>query len=127
MFALTNGVAWFEIGSDQPDAAEKFYGELFSWQFSKVLDITHDYRAIKAPGQSIVGALVAAGGDIPTYATFGVIVDDVHAICRRAEEAGGRVAVQPVTYGPSGMTFAYLADPSGNLFGISSLPDGADV
>ena len=126
MVALTNGVAWFEISSDKPDSAENFYGELFSWQFSKVPGITADYRGIKAPGQSIVGALVSAGAETPTYATFGVIVDDVEATCRRAKEVGGSVVVEPVTYGPHGMTYAYLADPSGNLFGISSLPDGAD-
>lgn len=125
MFALTNGVAWFEISADNPEAAEKFYGDLFDWQFSKIAEVSNDYRAIKAPGQSIAGALVAAGGAIPTYATFGIIVEDVEATCRQAEAAGGKVLVQPSAYGPAGMTFAYLADPSGNLLGISSVPEGA--
>lgn len=124
MFALTNGVAWFEISADHPEEAEKFYSELFNWQFNKIAEAS-GYRSIKAPGQSIAGALVSAGGDVPTYATFGVIVEDVHATCAAAEAAGGKVLVQPSSTGPTGMTFAYLADPSGNLLGISSLPEGA--
>ena len=26
-----NGVAWFEIGTDDPAGAEKFYGDIFGW------------------------------------------------------------------------------------------------
>jgi uncharacterized protein len=29
-----NGIGWFEIGTDQPAAAEKFYGEVFGWAFA---------------------------------------------------------------------------------------------
>jgi predicted enzyme related to lactoylglutathione lyase len=127
MFALTNGVAWFEISAEQPTAAEKFYGDLFNWQFTKVPDAGNDYRAITMPGQSIAGALVAAGGDVPSYATFGVIVEDVEATCSQATAAGGKVVVKPAVNGQTGMTFAYLADPSGNLLGISSLPEGTEI
>jgi len=26
-----NGIAWFEIGTDDPSGAEKFYGDVFGW------------------------------------------------------------------------------------------------
>ena len=28
-----NGIGWFEIATDQPAAAERFYGDVFGWTF----------------------------------------------------------------------------------------------
>jgi predicted enzyme related to lactoylglutathione lyase len=30
----TDTVAWFEVATDAPDAAQQFYGELFGWTFA---------------------------------------------------------------------------------------------
>jgi predicted enzyme related to lactoylglutathione lyase len=122
MFALMNGVAWFEISADRPEAAELFYSTLFGWQFSAAAGARESYRIVSVPGQSIGGGLFAPDGDIPNYAIFGIVVDDVEATCRRAEAAGGKVLMEPKLDPPTGVTFAYLADPSGNLFGISGPP-----
>jgi predicted enzyme related to lactoylglutathione lyase len=122
MFALMNGVAWFEISADRPAAAELFYSTLFGWQFSAAKGARESYRVVTVPGQSIGGGLFAPDGDIPTYAIFGVVVEDVGATCRKAAAAGGEVLMEPKLDPPTGVTFAYLSDPSGNLFGISGPP-----
>jgi uncharacterized protein len=122
MFPLMNGIAWFEISADQPEAAERFYTDLFGWRFSPADGARESYRVVRVPGQSIGGGLFAPDGDIPNYAAFGVVVADVEATCRRALAAGGRILMRPKTDPPTGVTFAYLGDPSGNLIGISGPP-----
>ena len=31
---VPNTVAWFQIGTDEPEAAKEFYGGLFGWTFA---------------------------------------------------------------------------------------------
>jgi predicted enzyme related to lactoylglutathione lyase len=56
------------------------------------------------------GGLFDTEGKLPSYAVFSVIVEDVAATCRRAEEAGGKVQRAPQV-NPDGLTFAHLLDP----------------
>jgi len=46
-------LAWFEVATDDPDAAEKFYGSLFDWSFEADgpgSSSGMDYRNITASG-----------------------------------------------------------------------------
>ena len=45
-------LAWFEVASDDPDGAEKFYGSLFDWSFAA--DGPADRRVV----EQVVGELV---------------------------------------------------------------------
>jgi predicted enzyme related to lactoylglutathione lyase len=123
---MTNGIGWFEIGTDEPARAERFYGELFGWSFTTDEDAGVPYRAVdtKAAG-SIGGGVAATGGEMPNYAIFYVVVDDVAQTCQRAEAAGGKVLV-PATATGTGLTFAHLVDPSGNHIGVYTPPTGSD-
>jgi uncharacterized protein len=122
-----NGIAWFEIGTDDPSGAEKFYGDIFGWT------VRHDdgdipgyqmFSAGDGPGLR-AGGLLDTGGAIPPYAVFGVQVEDVAETCRRVEAAGGSVRLAPrVT--PAGITFAHLLDPKGNQFEVFSEPSERD-
>ncbi|MBO4205400.1 VOC family protein [Micromonospora echinofusca] len=118
---MTNAVTWFEIGTDQPEAAERFYGDLFGWTFRTEGDAA--YRIIDTGAGPIGGGLRDSGGTHPGYAIFNVQVADVADACRRAEAAGGRVLV-PLMRAANGLTFAHLLDPSGNQFGIFAPPAG---
>ena len=122
MFALMNGIAWFEISADRPAEAERFYAELFGWQFTSAPGARESYRRVAVPGQDIGGGLFAPDGDIPNYAIFGVVVEDVEATCREAVASGGKVVMGPKLDPPTGVTFAYLTDPAGNLLGVSGPP-----
>jgi uncharacterized protein len=53
------------------------------------------------------GGLFATDGELASYAVFSVIVEDVAATCRKAEEAGGKVQRAP-RVNPDGLTFAHL-------------------
>ncbi|MEH0842247.1 VOC family protein [Micromonospora sp. CPCC 205711] len=117
----TTPITWFEIGTDRPDEAERFYGELFGWSFEEQ-GAGGSYRVTGAGGETgIGGAIRATEGGSPNYAIFYAGVADVAEACRRAEAAGGKVLV-PLVTAPSGLTFAHLADPAGNHIGVFTPP-----
>ncbi|MFC8848184.1 MULTISPECIES: VOC family protein [unclassified Micromonospora] len=121
----TNAITWFEIGTDRPEEAERFYGELFGWVFAEQGAPGRSYRVTDggAGDEGIGGAIRASDGSTPNYAIFYAQVADVADAVRRAETAGGSVLVPPVV-APSGLTFAHLVDPSGNHFGVFTPPAG---
>jgi hypothetical protein len=126
--SAVNGIAWFEIGTDEPAAAERFYGEVFGWAFadddnSSSADGTA-YRIVTTPAEGgLRGGIFGTAGTVPNYAVFTVMVADTAETCRQAEAAGGKVLVAPKTE-PGGLTFAHLLDPSGNHFGVFTPPPG---
>jgi uncharacterized protein len=119
-----NGIGWFEIGTGDPAAAKQFYGDVFGWT------VSHEDPASSGPAYQIIttgdpdglrGGLFATEGKMPGYAVFTVLVEDVEATCRRAEQAGGKVP-RPTQRNPLGVTFAYLLDPEGNQIGVFTPP-----
>ncbi len=113
----TNSVGWFSVGTDQPDVTAKFYAELFGWG---VLDGDKPFRVVTTPAGTISGALFATGGDVPNFATFVVVVDDVEATLRKVEEQGGKVLMPPKHLG-GGHEYAQISDPQGNNVGIINM------
>jgi uncharacterized protein len=126
MARMTHGIGWFEIGTDNHEAAQRFYGSVFGWTFAKDPDETVPYHIITTPANdSIKGGMLETRGQMPNYAAFCVVVEDVAASCVAAETAGGKVIVPPTQAG-DGLVFAHLHDPSGNHFAIYSPPTGQD-
>ncbi|WP_410672852.1 VOC family protein [Amycolatopsis sp. cmx-4-68] len=117
-----NDVAWFEIGAEDPAAAERFYGDVFGWKTVQDESASTDpaYRVIDTGGSR--GGLFATKGEVPDYAVFTVLVEDVEAACKRAEAAGGRVQRGPAV-NPVGVTFAHLLDPADNHFSVFTPPN----
>ncbi|WP_430789771.1 VOC family protein [Actinoplanes sp. G11-F43] len=112
--SAVNGIGWFQIGTDQPAEAERFYGGLFGWTFA---DGAPGYRFVSTPGQDgPQGGIADTSGGGPNHAVFSIIVADVDATCAAAEEAGGKVLIKRVT--ATGMPIAHLLDPAGNQFQI---------
>jgi uncharacterized protein len=126
MSTMTNGIGWFEIGTDDPAAAERFYGSLFGWTFAAD-EGPMPYRIVSTPAAgSIKGGVFGTGGQLPNYAVFCVVVEDVPATVVAAETVGGKVLVPPQTT-DNGLVFAHLLDPSGNHFEVYSSPPGQDT
>ncbi|GAA2858870.1 VOC family protein [Streptosporangium fragile] len=127
---MINTVAWFEIATDDPQGAEKFYGELFGWSFTADEDAAQggmDYRLIGCPGaDGPKGGIYATGGAAPGHAVFSVVVADTAATCARVEALGGEVTFKLLD-NPNGPDFAYLRDTSGNLFGVFTPPKPAEA
>jgi len=115
-------LAWFEVASDDPETAEKFYGGLFNWSFESSGSLTSgglDYRNITASGApQPMGGLFATKGELPNHAVFYILVADVEATCTDAEQLGGTVVNKRIGIGGGTPDFAYLRDPSGNQFAV---------
>jgi uncharacterized protein len=117
-------VTWFEIGAEDPETARSFYGELFGWTFN----ITGPYSEISyGAGQPPQGGIQDTSGPGPdgaprSYAIPYVQVTDVAATCAAVEERGGKTIIPATTVPPSGLTFAHVADPFGNHFGLFTPP-----
>ncbi|MFI6321946.1 VOC family protein [Nonomuraea sp. NPDC050556] len=115
---MDNTVTWFEVATDDPEGAERFYGSLFGWTYQRDPNAPVDYRMITyAGGSQPAGGLFNTKGDLPGHAIFCVQVASVEAACAQAEELGGKVLHKSVGDG-SGTDFAYLHDTSGNMFGV---------
>jgi uncharacterized protein len=122
-----NGIAWFEIGTDDPAGAQKFYGEVFGWTFGHDDGDVPGYQMVTAgdgPGLH-AGGLFDTAGTLPGYAVFGVLVADVAETCARVQAAGGSVRRAPEVT-PAGITFAHLLDPAGIQFEVFSTPPGGE-
>lgn len=121
-----NGNGWFEIGTADRAASERFYGEVFGWTFADDTSTSPDgqpYRLVSTgPGEGPSGG-IAGQADGPGYATFMLVVRDTADAARRVEGAGGKVLVPPQTT-PNGLTWAHLLDPDGNRFGVFTPPAG---
>jgi predicted enzyme related to lactoylglutathione lyase len=119
-----NSIGWFEIGTDDPATAARFYGEVFGWTVSQDDSASTDpaYQVFSTgDGQGLRGGLFATRGQLPGYAVFTVLVDDVAGACRRVAEAGGQVQRGP-ELNPVGVEFAHLLDPGGNHFAVFTPP-----
>ena len=118
-------LAWFEVATDDPERAEKFYGGLFDWSFADDGPVSEsmDYRRITAAGSTApMGGMFATGGQLPGHAVFSIVVADVAETCAQAEALGGSVVSRHLDVAPGVPTFAYLRDPDGQLFGIFAPP-----
>jgi predicted enzyme related to lactoylglutathione lyase len=116
-----NTVAWFQVGSDEPEAAREFYSGLLGWNATPDPN-SPGYQLLSYPGaEGPSGGIMHTGGGAENHATFLVLVEDVAAVCARTEQLGGKVLNTPVTT-PNGLVFADLLDRSGNRFGVFTPP-----
>ncbi|MFC0842343.1 VOC family protein [Streptomyces noboritoensis] len=118
------GFAWFEIGTNDPQATKEFYGRAFGWRFEK------DDSAGGKPYFNVFtgndwpsGGMYdhsgpGVGGD---YAMPSFVVADIPATVARAAMAGAAIEHGPDA-NPDGLVFARLVDPRGNRFGLFSMP-----
>ncbi|HEX6420521.1 MAG TPA: VOC family protein [Acidimicrobiales bacterium] len=116
-------VTWFEIGTDDPEAARAFYGALLGWRFTPegpytLISTVHG----EAPSGGIQDTAATQRTGAPrTYAIPYAEVADVAATCARVEDLGGKVLV-PATTTPAGIVLAHIADPAGNHIALWTPP-----
>jgi uncharacterized protein len=96
------------------DAATRFYGELFGWQFHTVspADAPFEYRVASLDGQDV--AAVGASQTDNGWSTY-IAIDDADATAAAVTSAGGRVDAEPMDVGPAGR-MAVCTDPTGARF-----------
>lgn len=112
---------WVDTLQPDPDAATRFYAELFGWQYVGPGPMPGEppgrYFVARVRGRDVAGV----GSQPPRVAPMGVFwdtyisVENVEEAAARAWDAGGAVVVAPFNVPPAGR-MAVLRDPGGATF-----------
>ena len=110
-------VCHVEWGTPEPEKLMNFLSQLFGWNFQP---LAPGYLIfMSADGEVSVGILksdqMRAGGS----PSASVRVDDLDARLKKAQELGGKIAVQKTPMGTG--AFAFISAPDGNLVGLQQL------
>lgn len=123
------GIVWWEIEVGDPDAFQRFHGDLWGWEFRREFEDSElgaDYWVVVADGVGI-GGLQRAGDDVAPQSAVRlyVAVGDLEATLARAVAAGGRVLRERTELGGEDRWFGIVEDPCGIAFGLwtASAPD----
>jgi len=116
VFKQHGAFSWSELMTTDPEAAKKFYSELFGWKTDDMPMGDMTYTVVKAGDKEIGGIMPIpeqAKGTPPHWGLY-VTVDDVDATAKKAEELGAKTIV-PLTDIPDvGRLFAFQ-DPQGAI------------
>jgi uncharacterized protein len=106
-----------QLNTNDPDAAQRFYSELFGWRFE---DVSGDrsYWGIYN-GDSLNGGMMPSppeAGEVPSYWLVYFGSEDADRDVSRAGDLGGHVMLPPMDV-PGGRV-AVVQDPQGAFFGV---------
>ncbi len=110
------GFCWREVITSNPDAAGKFYTDLFGWGSKANPNVPGGgYTEFTRGVQSFAGMMPLSKewGDIPSHWSSYVTVDDAAKAAETATASGGKVLVPPTEIPGDVGTFTLVSDPSG--------------
>lgn len=112
---------WYELMTNDAEAAQKFYGAVVGWSFSPAGQNDKDYRQFSINNTMVGGLLpltpeMTANGARPCWLGY-IGVDDVDRAAASIEKAGGTIHMAPQDI-PDVGRFAFVADPQGVMFYI---------
>jgi predicted enzyme related to lactoylglutathione lyase len=108
---------WDELGTNDVDAAQRFYETVFGWTTSDMGSEYGGYRVFNRGETGIAGLMTNPEASIPPQWQPYVAVDDPDAIAAKATELGGSTVVEPMDV-PKVGRFGVLCDPQGATFGV---------
>ena len=105
-----------QLNTSDPEAAERFYGDLFGWRFDKVSE-EPAYWGIHR-GDRLNGGMMPLppGAPMPSHWLVYFGIDDLDAAVERIGSSGGTVMVGPQEV-PAGR-FVVAQDPAGAFFAL---------
>jgi predicted enzyme related to lactoylglutathione lyase len=116
-----NGVTcWIALDEHNPEAASRFYGALFGWEFVNIMPPEADAYLMATIDGADVGAISGSAG--PARWTTFIATDDVDATAAAIERAGGTIVDAPRDAGAFGRT-ATATDPLGAEFSLWEAKD----
>jgi predicted enzyme related to lactoylglutathione lyase len=128
---LVGKFVWYDLITDDAEAARSFYGGLFGWTFENSKGPGgNDYFLVRVGGAYIGGIVTrsdpANGTEFSRWLPY-VSVADVNASTGRAASAGGEVVVAPLDVRLGRV--AAITDPEGAAIGLarSSIGDPDDT
>jgi predicted enzyme related to lactoylglutathione lyase len=124
-------IIWRDLLTHDPEGSQRFYSELFGWQFESVgaasgFSSNSAYTLIRHNGKLIGGMIdtVALNGknDISQWVVL-MSVDDIDAAAAKFSTAGGEVITPPTDLQRRGK-LAVVGDAEGALLGLLQTRDG---
>lgn len=116
-------IVWHDLLTNDPAASQRFYGELFGWEFESV---SRGYTLIRHNGRMIGGMIdtIALNGrdDISQWVVL-MSVENVDAAVAAVASGGGKVIAEPTDLQRRGR-IAVVADAEGALFALLQTRDG---
>jgi predicted enzyme related to lactoylglutathione lyase len=112
-------IVHFDVASDNPERAKKFYEQLFEWKLEVPPGMT-DYYLINTSGlkgEDGVGGGLGKRGDPSQRITVYFGVESVDEYSSKIEQLGGKV-IQSKMAVPGWGYLAACVDTEGNTFGI---------
>ena len=118
---------WYELMTNDPDAAQEFYAGLIGWTFKDSGNPDMDYRLFSSAISEVGGVFTLTkemtDGGARTYWAGYIAVDDVDASVAAMKAAGGSVHMDPWDIPHVGRV-AFMADPQGAMFYVMKpIPD----
>jgi len=113
---MNNNICFFEFPATDLEQAEKFYGAIFGWKFSK--GPSEGYLLVKTSDQpdALSGGIASRQNDEQTPLVY-VTVESVDDAADRIAELGGEIRL-PKTALPKMGWILVAGDPEGNSFGL---------
>lgn len=87
--------SWVDIGTPDPQAALRFYAELFGWEGQDMGEQAGHYTIVSRGGKQVAAISPAQAASPPRWTTY-VNVDDLEAVAAQVPVAGGTVLVAPM-------------------------------
>ena len=107
-----------QLNTSDPEAAERFYTELFGWRFDSVGTDEMPYWGIfRADGMNAGMMPLPGGAPTPSHWLVYFGSDDVDAAAEQIGSAGGTLMVEPTDVPPSGR-IVVAQDPQGAVFAL---------
>jgi predicted enzyme related to lactoylglutathione lyase len=109
---------WIDTSQPDPEAAVRFYGDLFGWEFEDVMppDSEGKYFIGRIRGGSVagVGSQPEAAPPMATWNTY-LWVDSADETASKVTDAAGKVVMEPFYVLDAGR-MAVFSDPEGAVF-----------
>jgi predicted enzyme related to lactoylglutathione lyase len=122
-----NRVVHFEIYTDDPEAVQPFYQDVFDWKFKKFEGGQIAYWLVTTGDDKDAGingglARPREGQNPGTLNT--IAVSSLDETTRKIEKSGGKICVPKMAIPKMGW-LAYAEDPHGNVFGLMEPDESA--
>jgi predicted enzyme related to lactoylglutathione lyase len=113
----TGVFVWDELATQDADAAQRFYEQVFGWTTTDMGAEYGGYRIFNRGDTGVAGFMTVSDESIPAHWQPYVAVEDPDATAARATELGGTVLLEPMDV-PNVGRIGVLRDPQGATFGI---------
>jgi predicted enzyme related to lactoylglutathione lyase len=110
--------SWVDLSTPDLEAALRFYGGLFGWEFEDAGEEAGHYHQALVGGKRVAGIGPAQPGGPPmAFWTTYLSGSDVDAHARAIRDAGGQLAFDPMDVMEQGR-MVIASEPGGAMFGI---------